>query len=368
MALIRRAVAMMAGTAAIAAAQTPAQLKLKPADAQLAEEFTMIGSVRELADGRVLVTDLRDNRLLVADLKAGTTRLVGRIGSGPGEYRRTGRLNLLGGDSTLMQDGGNRRWIVLHGDSIVITMPPESPAIRASLNVASSDRHGRVQTAAFVRPAPNQPPVDGESAFVLLVQRSTGEVDTIARLAPMWREVEREGTAAGSSRIGSIRSRALDGAEQALLMSDGWTAIIRLNPYRVDWRGPAGLMVRGAPLPVPLLPVDDKVKQAYVHRFPPRAGRGPVEVSQIRDWAAYVAPVLTFGSLLELPDGKALIHRQNVGANEPTRYDIVDRRGNLTAQLSMASGERVVGFGQRALYVAIKDSDDIERIRRHPWP
>ena len=31
------------------------QIKLKPADAKLAEEFTAIGSVRELPDGRVLL-------------------------------------------------------------------------------------------------------------------------------------------------------------------------------------------------------------------------------------------------------------------------------------------------------------------------
>lgn len=44
---------------------------LQPANARLDEAFTRILSVRELSDGRVLVTDDRDNRLVVADMKAG---------------------------------------------------------------------------------------------------------------------------------------------------------------------------------------------------------------------------------------------------------------------------------------------------------
>jgi hypothetical protein len=37
-------------------------------------------------------------------------------------------------------------------------------------------------------------------------------------------------------------------------------------------------------------------------------------------------------------------------------------------QVAMAENERIVGFGVKSVYVAWKDADDIERLRRHPWP
>ena len=35
---------------------------------------------------------------------------------------------------------------------------------------------------------------------------------------------------------------------------------------------------------------------------------------------------------------------------------------------SLAANEDIVGFGARTVYVAFKDADDIQRLRRHPWP
>lgn len=42
-----------------AASQVPAERRLAPATGQLSEEFISITSIRELSDGRVLITDPR---------------------------------------------------------------------------------------------------------------------------------------------------------------------------------------------------------------------------------------------------------------------------------------------------------------------
>ena len=52
-------------------AQAP-EFRIRPADANLAHEFTRIGSVRELADGRLLIGD--DDAILIADLRSGRVR------------------------------------------------------------------------------------------------------------------------------------------------------------------------------------------------------------------------------------------------------------------------------------------------------
>lgn len=51
---------------------------LSAPDATLTSEFTSLTSVRELADGRVLVVDVGENKLLIADWRRGTAvQLVG---------------------------------------------------------------------------------------------------------------------------------------------------------------------------------------------------------------------------------------------------------------------------------------------------
>lgn len=52
--------------------------------ATLPTEFTSVGAVRELADGRLLIVDPRDQKLLVADLRNGTAVQIGRNQRQPG--------------------------------------------------------------------------------------------------------------------------------------------------------------------------------------------------------------------------------------------------------------------------------------------
>ena len=62
-----------------ATVQLPAPDKTFPID------FTQIRGVRELADGRVIVSDRLDKGVVVADFTRGTMVKIGRTGSGPAE-------------------------------------------------------------------------------------------------------------------------------------------------------------------------------------------------------------------------------------------------------------------------------------------
>ena len=65
----------------VATVQLPAPEKTFP------EDFTQIRGVRELSDGRVIVSDRLDKGVVVADFTRGTMLKIGRTGSGPAEYR-----------------------------------------------------------------------------------------------------------------------------------------------------------------------------------------------------------------------------------------------------------------------------------------
>src|SRR5437868_10232418 len=72
---------------------------IAPPIAVLTHDFGRIASVRELPDGRVIVTDGIENRVLVADFRSQLVEQVGRQGGGPGEFRNAGLAMGLAGDT-----------------------------------------------------------------------------------------------------------------------------------------------------------------------------------------------------------------------------------------------------------------------------
>jgi len=125
-----------------------------PATAIIDEEFARLIAVRELSNGRAILTDSKDKRLIAVDLVSKTARTPGRAGEGPQEYREVGRLWDVGTDSTFMSVPYARRWLVLHRDRIVSTFTGQLPIILkvGSSIIRGADAHGNVLgLAPFVR-------------------------------------------------------------------------------------------------------------------------------------------------------------------------------------------------------------------------
>lgn len=93
MPMLRRCVIFPIAFPVLFQAQAPEIRRLSPPTGELPEQFTSLTSVRELPDGRVLVTDRRGGRLAVVDFAAGSARTVGRraVGASP-------KYQLLNGD------------------------------------------------------------------------------------------------------------------------------------------------------------------------------------------------------------------------------------------------------------------------------
>jgi hypothetical protein len=87
--------------------------------------------------------------------------------------------------------------------------------------------------------------------MVLLVDRASGKVDTVARLREMPRQAtqsrDKDGKVIASSTMATEYSAR---PELAHLSNDGALAILRLEPLRVDWRTANGRWTLGKPLPV----------------------------------------------------------------------------------------------------------------------
>lgn len=299
----------LVGTSELSEAQDVARRVLGISTGELREEFTRIVAVRELSDGRVLVSDAGDRRVVVVDFKANTASTVGRQGRGPGEYTVPTLLHSLGPDSTLMGDLLSRRWLIFQSDRVAQTIPPDHPAIAATRGIVlGADWRGFVLASRF--PAPRngiRVMGNGDSSAVLLIAMATGRADTIAmtRVAPSTQEHQFDGT--GRVVQSTMTIPRMSVGEEVLLFPDGWLAVARLAPYRVDWRAPDGRWVHGSPLAAPEVAFTAREKEAYLDRRARTSGTRPSGGAP-GDWPSVVPPFQP-QPLLPLPNGEVLVLR-----------------------------------------------------------
>jgi hypothetical protein len=355
----RVAIAGLAFGCSTAAAQPPSEIRLVRASGEeLAADFTALLSMRELADGRLLLTQRGEPGLAVADFQVGSLRPIGRKGRGPGEFELAWSLTALAGDSTVLCDFSNR-WLILVGDSIVRTVPRDDAVLKALAHTYAcplgADRAGRMLTRDFRPRGSGQ-----DSSDLALVQRvgATKALVTALRLHPPLsgeqRAVSTPGGGMGTRRV------PLNVAEEGVLFPDGWLAVARIQPYRVDWRSPDGTWVRGRPLPFRSIPFSQRERDAYA------LGRRGVASAPV--WPREIPPFAEPPAIQPTPDGLLAVRRVPTADAPETRVDLIDRTGALRGVVVLGVRERILGFGAKSVYVVRMDEDDLEYIRRHPWP
>ena len=349
------------------AGQTISEIRLAPPNARLEAEFTRVTSVRELADGRVLVSDAGETKLFVADFGRQTLMQIGRAGQGPNEYTAISQLIPLANDSTLLPDVRGGRWLLLHGAEIVATVPPDSPPLRSGArNPFGADWSGHVLTVSPVRSLEGSGTTSmaaEDSLWIQRISRSDGSSDTLGKARARPSRI----TVTGRERAQSVSIvvNPLAVGDQVLLFSDGWSAIARVDPYRIDWVSDDGRLVRGVALPHKRVSVDEGVKRWVLDEIARDAGRPAQKPEDVKsDWPNFIPPFLT-NSVMAAPDAMLWIRRAGTERASPTTYDVVDRRGHIVRRVVMARNERVVGFGAATVYTVATDDDGIQRLRRH---
>jgi hypothetical protein len=347
----------------------PRPIPLAPATAVIKAEFNALTAVRELNDGRILVVDAGgDKKLVVADWRTQAVVPIGREGSGPGEYGQPGALLPVSADSTLVPDPSNGRWLLLAGAAIVQTIPADVLARSGAMAPMAADYAGNVFVTRYVGmpaagSASSAPHLD--SLFLLRIARRTGHADTVGTLRAVPPRVSIQGPSDHPTST-SIRRNPLAVDDEAVVFPDGWIAMARVDPYRVDWIVPGGKQMMGAPLPFARIRLDDREKRAYLERGARNSGRSARSPDAIPDWPDILPPFQR--DLLAAPDGRLWIRRIPSAGSTDERYDIVGRRGTLDGRLTVDARTRVIGFGRQAVFSVETDDDGIQHLRRHPLP
>jgi hypothetical protein len=352
---------LVPGAAGNAAAQQPTETMLQPA-ARLAEPFSRIRGIRELSDGRVLVSDQTEKGVFMVDFRAQTRTMLGHNGPGPEEYAMPIGLLALPGDTTLLIDLGNTRLSTLAPDgSIVgsrILFAREGLAIP---HYADDQRRLYYEDVTAVRMAKRQNP-DASTAHVLRTA-GTDAVDTVATY-----EIP-----------GGTNPSAIPDWDFYTVSPDGWVAVIRnTGGYRIEWTKPDGTLVRGEPVDYPAVKIDGKDREIF--EKPVKEGgmgggggnavrfgdsNNPPPKPPARQLPDPLPPA-TYDRAWIASDGRAWVQRNQHLHEKRPLFDVFDRTGRRVAVYRLPENRTMVGFGNGVAYAYATDDDGLQWLERYP--
>lgn len=374
--IIASIIVSIIATGGVATARAQPAVGLGVPIASTPSELVRPIAIRELPDGTVLIADQAENQLLHYSFATGASRDIGRVGSGPGEYRTVAWLYALKGDTTLLTDSYTGRWFVLVGTRVVKTFAEQEPMnllLTGLLDGASSDGHVVATRSHVYAKGARRSRTTADTNVLIRANWRTGIVDTVVQLAGRGARGYTEFPATATRLHHLFPTNPLAAAEQGLLFPDGWLAIVRLRPYRVEWRDPNARWIRGAALPTytPRAPTLRDKCNAIAQIT---GGRFACEPDAWNGWPDVVPPLAQMGRpsipwLLADADGNLVIERLRTAGANTRSYDVVDRQGKLTRTLSIAVADAVIGFSAKHVYVVHTDDDDLKALRQYarPW-
>jgi hypothetical protein len=352
-------------------------VRLSTPNATLSEEFAAIRGVRELADGRLLVSDYIDERVVLVDLERGSVAVRVGKGGGPHEARLPTRLIPIRGDSTILVDLGNNRLLVLDGAGRAArTIPAERQGVMGVRGVDA--------TGAFYYAIPGWAEERGglpnDSVRILKWNPRSGSEETLAVVQ-------------GERMRSDIRSPALKpripivgyASQDGWVLTDGGVLrIVRAGGYRIESRAPGAAAVSGPSHAYPTRAVSAADRVEFVRRFnasSPMSGKGEAggmghspamseqEIQEMVRGTQYAErhPQFDAGRVIAAPAGRLWVGRP-AEAGEPTRYDVFDEAGHRVTTVELAPGRRVMAVGKQHLYVVAESELGLQHLERYPVP
>ncbi len=352
--------------------QTP--VRLPAANAATDFVFNRLLSAAELPDGALIVTDRGDDKVYRVRFDERAPRALLRHGSGPGEFQNIGKVYPISGDSVLVVDAFTGRWIVVRGDVAVGTIPegrPLNSAARGSIvGVSSTGKvlgvHGQTWGTGVPRSFST-----ADTLAALLGDIREATTSEVARLAgPGGRGVAILRSPGSGPGLATMQN-PLGVSDQVVLLMDGWIAVARNAPYRVDWRSPAGVWQLGAVIePAQRRLTRDDQCRAIVEVYGKSALCQPeVYPGWPSTLPAFVIPRIGTPAPAMIGDvsGRVLIARTVDDATKTRRYDLIDRKLGRIKAIVVSENQRVIAFGKDAIYLTEIDDDGAQRITRHAW-
>lgn len=334
-------------------------------------QFSRLAGVRELSDGSVLVVDVLEQAILHVDFRTDRTVVVGRNGSGPGEYTDPYLIVPTHGDSSAVFDQAQWRWVFLA--SATMLTRTVSHATNTFNQMRGFDVRGRIYfegTPAFGAP---------DSLPVLRLDPASGLIDTLALLRlPRPRPdgetggVVVEGFPGPFGWYGPFAPR-----DDWAVQDDGTLVIVRVDPYRVDWLTPNGRRTLGQAIDHPPIRIAPADREAWTRRHksvklivPDADGKQRlITPSTSIQWPEFKPPFEP-GAVKVAPDRSVWVTRTRPANDLAQVIDIIGRYGTVTGNATISAGLRLLGLGRSGIYLIREDDDGLQTLIRQnvTWP
>jgi hypothetical protein len=364
------------------AGQAPRIVASGRSSSELTFEFTEVSQLYVLRDGRVVVLDRAEGELRLADF-AGSTRILGGKGMGPGEYTIPLYLLPLGGDSVGVYDDAGVRVLVIQADGQVggFVAAMSTSDVLGRVFAQFGDGRGWVYSAdALTTRNPAGRMQRSDTLQVVRWRLPSGTAESITRMhypPPRGMVINEGGIGVpGTSERPGSRNRWV-------VASDGRIGLVVSDPYHVEIIDASGQRRVGPPVDFARVSLTDAMKEAYlaervtvstgvitdangrstpVRRQPP--GRSS---SDAINWARHV-PAFRDNAFMAFDTRGVLWVQRTTFHRDGARYDLFGPDGKLLDRVVFPEAHRVVGFGRDVMYVVRRNEDDLEFLQRRPLP
>jgi hypothetical protein len=315
-----------------------------------APRFSRVTSVRELSDGRVLVSDAGQMKVFVLPRDLRSADQVGRLGEGVGAYRSADLLAEWG-DTTLVFDIYGEGFVHIDPSlAIGRTQPirkfgstpnPIVPEVRGL------DRSGMIY---FTGQRANRGSNATRDSVPLLRRAIDAErADTLT-----WIRIPVSGLRRAKGADSLIRSNPdpFEWRDVFAIDRSGRVAVVRGDDYRVEFIED-GRVVRGAGNPGTRIEVTEAdIQRLRERRFSIMTPQGPQTMTA--EPAHAVTPVKPIVDASEPPlvdtRGRLWVERSRAANDSLARYEVFNPTGTTAFSVALKDNARVVGFGENSLY------------------
>ena len=364
-------------------------MTLGEAQAAFAPAFSVVTTVREMPDGRVLVADAIGQTLQLVDLDAGTADTLGSVGEGPDEYRQPDAVWPLPDGKTLLVDLGNARLTELSpglefGDTRPYILGEAGVGQELIMAIPQAvDAAGRLYMRSF---GPLGGGMRSDSAYVLRFDPRAESLDTVVSYKLV--DVSRRESGDANNRSVQMAPVPLSSADIWGVAADGRVVVARSPEYRLEWIAPDGTVTSGPAVPYDPVSLGQAEKEQWSHERGESGGGLSLSVSiqntsmsmtmsrggpgnddddlDAYDWPDVLPPFYE-GRIPVDPYGRAWV-RRHLGAGASSAYDLFDKTGERLASVEMSEGRRVVGFGAGTLYAVWMNDVGLQYLERYALP
>lgn len=354
------------------AAQAP---RVLGAPEEFAGDLTSLRGLRALPDGRLIVTDSREKKILLIDFAKGSQKELARSGQGPQEFQQLGQVTRDKGGGVIVYDPQQRRHLPITADAKLrdVRPVPNAPS-NFTVNTGDGPDMYVLDTVGNVYQTPRSmatmsadsiPLQRGEKVLTQIKQGESRNVNTGQQGMTMRQQVQ------------------FSPRDAWAVSADGWVAVARNAPYRVEWYAPNGQVVRGEAIAQSPIPVTEADKKEVRDRMAAqRAGGNAPRMSMtggpggtqnftaptMEPVFAETKPAVKGGGVLIDESGRAWVERSQAAGAKTNRWDVFDRTGKVVMQVEGPAGSRLVGFDRSWVYAVRTDDDDLLHLQRFRMP